>query len=247
MRLNANPWRGFPVLQRDRFRVEGLAENWAYVKPMRTSALFLIWCGLLRWAHVASPDPDVLDLPISSFRDGSEPLIGYLLFCVLIAAILSHAQSWWVRREFWSARVCLAVAAGLGIVAVTPSYSSFHDFMALAVIGFGYLYFTVSLYRESLEWNDPFMRSIHRNGVVSMKIPPRDRRVARIWQGVMVLHQGVLLLALILIFMVYQSGGLFQKFIVTHLLLLMAILEILPRRRPQRSTGSPQRKSSDDR
>lgn len=214
---------------------------------MRTSALFLLWCGLLRWAHVANPDPDVLHLPISSFRDGSIPLIGYSLFFVLIAAILSHAWNWWVRREFWSARVCLAVAAGLGIVTATPSNSSFHDYMALGVIGFGYLYSTVSLYREYLEWNDPFMRSIHRPRLVSMKIPPRDRLVARVWQGVMVLHQAVLLLALVLIFMVYRSGGLFQKFIVTHLLLLMAILEVLPRRRPQRSKGSRRRKSSDDR
>ena len=80
-----------------------------------------------------------------------------------------------------------------------------------------------------------------------MEIPPRDRRVARIGQGVMVLHQGVLLLALVVISVVYRSGGLFQKFIVTHLLLLMAILELLPRRRPERSTGSQRRESRDDR
>ncbi len=198
---------------------------------MRTSALFLTWCGLLLGAHRANPDPDVLYLPISMFRDGSVPLIGYSLFFLLIAAILSHARSWWVLGESWSARMCLAVAAGLGIVAATPSNSSFHDYMALGVIGFGYLYSTVSLYREYLEWNDPFMRSMHRPGMVSMKIPPRDRRVARVWQGVMVLHQGVLLLALVVISMIYRSGGLIQKFIVTQLLLLMAIFAVLPSRR----------------
>lgn len=213
---------------------------------MRTSALFLAWCGLLFWAHRANPDPDVLDLPISMFRDGSVPLIGYSLFFVLIAAILSHARSWWVLREYWSARMCLAVAVGLGIVAATPSMSSFHDFMALGVIGFGYLYSTVSLYREYLEWNDPFMRSIHRPGMVSMQIPPSDQRVARVWHGVMVLHQGILLLALLVISMVYRSGGLFQKFIVTHLLLLMAILEVLPRRRAVRSKSSRRRESNVD-
>ena len=188
----------------------------------------------------------MLDLPISMFRDGSVPLIGYSLFFVLIAAILSHARSWWVLREYWSARMCLAVAVGLGIVAATPSMSSFHDFMALGVIGFGYLYSTVSLYREYLEWNDPFMRSIHRPGMVSMQIPPSDQRVARVWHGVMVLHQGILLLALLVISMVYRSGGLFQKFIVTHLLLLMAILEVLPRRRAVRSKSSRRRESNVD-
>ena len=187
---------------------------------MRTSALFLTWCGLLLWAHRANPDPGVLDLPISCFRDGSVPLIGYSLFLVLITAIVSHAWSWWIRQEFGAARVCLAVAGGLGVVAVTPSRSSFHDLMALAVIGLGYLYFTVSLYREFLEWHDPFMRSRHRQGAVSMKLPPRDRRLGRIWQWVMVFHQGVLLLAVVLIPLVYRSQGLLQKFIVTHLLLL---------------------------
>ncbi len=210
---------------------------------MRTLALFLIWCGLLRWAHVANPEPDMFDRHISEFRDGSTPFIGYMLFLVLIAAILSHARSWWVRREFWSARMCLAVAVGLGIVAATQSHDSFHGSLALAVIGFGYLYSTVSLYREYLEWNDPFMRSIHGPGVVSMKIPARDRRVARMWQWVIVLHQGALLLAVVLHFAVYRSGGLLQKFIVTHLLLLMAILEILPRRRAEHSTNTRQRRA----
>ncbi len=210
---------------------------------MRTSALFLIWCGLLLWAHWGNPDPGAIDRPISEFRDGSVPFVGYLLFGVLIATILSHAWSWWIRRELWPVRACLAVGAGLAVVAATPSNDWFHNYMALSVIGFGYLYFTVSLYREYLEWNDPFMRSIHRNGMVSMKIPPRDRRLARIWQGAMVLHQGVLLLAVVLIFMVYRSGGLLQKVIVTHLLLLMAILEVLPRRRSEHSTNTRQRRA----
>ena len=210
---------------------------------MRTSALFLLWCGLLLWAHRVNPDPDAIDLPISVFRDGSVPHIGYLLFCVLIAAILSHAWSGWVRRELWPMRVSLGVAFGLGVVAATSSRSSLHDWMALWVIGFGYLYSTVSLYREYLEWNDPFMRSIHRQGVVSMKISRHDRRLGRIWRWVMVLHQGVLLLAVILFLLGILSGGLFQKFIVTHLLLLMALLEVLPRRRPERTRSLRQRES----
>ena len=213
---------------------------------MRTFLLVLVWCGLLAWAHGGNPDPDVLDQPISMFRDGSMPWVGYLLFGVLIAAILSHARSWWVRREWWSARVCLAVAVGLGVVAATPTRSQFHDFMALGVIGLGYLYFTVSLYRESLEWNDPFLRSIHQPGVVSMKIPRHERRLARIWQVVFVLHQGVLLLAVVFIPIVWHSTAILQKFIVTHLLLLLAILEVLPRRRTPSSKSRRLRKTDDD-
>ncbi len=201
---------------------------------MRTAALFLAWCGLMAWAHWRSPDPGVAGRPISEFRDGSQPAIGYSLFVVLIAAVLSHARGWWVRREVWSCYVSLAVASGLVVVAATPSNDRFHQYMALAVIGIGELYFTVSLYREFLEWNDPFLRSIHRRGVVEMKIPLAELRIAGIWRWVVFLHQGVFLLAVVLIPTLFQSWGILQKFIVTHLLLLLVILEILPRRRSPR-------------
>ena len=157
---------------------------------------------------------------------------------MLIGTVASHAWTCWNRQERWACNVSLFVIGGLSLVAATPSSDRLHNMLALTVITIGYLYFSVSLYREFLEWNDPFLRSIHRSGGLDIDIPRRDRRIARLWQWVIVLHQGILLVGLIFIAAVFHSAGLFQKFVVTHLLLLLVILERLPRRRAQRSRRS---------
>ena len=203
---------------------------------MVTLALFIVWCVALGLAHRWNPGS--LHMPISMFRDTGNPEVGYMLFAVLIATVASHAWTCWNRQERWACNVSLFVSGGLALVAATPSSDRLHNILALTVIVFGYLYFTVSLYREFLEWNDPFMRSIHWRGGVDIDIPKQDRRIARLWQWAIWLHQVVLLIGLIVITAVFRSGGLFQKFVVTHLLLLLVILERLPRRRALRSRRS---------
>ena len=130
-----------------------------------------------------------------------------MLFAVLIATVASHALTCWSRQERWACNVSLFVIDGLSLVAATPSSDRLHNLLALTVIVFGYVYFTVSLYREFLEWNDPFLRSIHLRGGLDIDIPKQDRRIARIWQWAIGLHQGVLLIGLIVITANFGAAG----------------------------------------
>lgn len=111
------------------------------------SVLFLV---LLAVVHLS--DPDMVEKPLSMFRDGRWAAAGYALFGLLFLMGLGQVRAYRVlgrRDALWVPVFALVL---LAVVGLTPSWDADHgaaSFLLLAVI-FGY-YFT-RLYLAESPW-----------------------------------------------------------------------------------------------
>jgi hypothetical protein len=94
--------------------------------------------AVLYLAHGGSDQ--LVGQPLSMFRDGDVPQLGYLMFVLL--ALLGALQTAALARaeRVAEAGICLAATAVLVLVAVTPSTNPFHEFgsFLLLILLYGY-------------------------------------------------------------------------------------------------------------
>jgi hypothetical protein len=112
----------------------------------------VVFLLLLVAAHTAGDPEQLLAQPLSMFRDGDQPAVGYALFALLaVIAALMTAASVRARRELEVWVFCLAGFL-LAVVAATPSRGPFHDLATLALLGLLYSYFGLLLHAAGSYW-----------------------------------------------------------------------------------------------
>lgn len=111
------------------------------------SALFVV---ALVAVHLT--DKDALHRPLSTFRDGPNSWVGYVLFALLLGMGAGHAAIYVRARQFGGLIVPLVCLILLAFVALTPSFDGVHIIASLALLALVFFYYAVRLYRVSSPW-----------------------------------------------------------------------------------------------
>lgn len=88
--------------------------------------LTIAFLGLLFWSQ-CSVDPNLAVQPLSMFRDGEFPSIGYALFALLLAIGAQMALAQYRMENAGSAVVFALAVCLLLLVAVTPTFNAWHE------------------------------------------------------------------------------------------------------------------------
>ena len=111
------------------------------------TALFV---ALLVAAHRL--DRDAWDKPLSLFRDGPYPAVGYVLFALLLLVGGLHVRLYW-RAGRWRETFSPALALVLLVVVVaTPSFDALHMVASFLLLGLVFLTYAGKLWAVSSPW-----------------------------------------------------------------------------------------------
>lgn len=117
---------------------------------MKLSSLAFVL--LLVIAH-AAVDPDrAVELPLSMFRDGDRPWVGYALFGHLLLIGVLYIRGLARSDRIAEAVISSAAVVLLAAIAVTPSLDGFHHLFSFLLLLLLFGYYGLVLYKAESGW-----------------------------------------------------------------------------------------------
>src|SRR6187200_346842 len=111
------------------------------------TALFVV---LLVVAHRL--DRDAWDKPLSLFRDGPRPALGYALFAVLLLVGALHLRLYWRAGRWRDTFSPAAALVLLAVVGATPSFDALHTIASFLLLGLVFVTYAGKLWAVSSPW-----------------------------------------------------------------------------------------------
>ena len=170
---------------------------------MALGIVTLAFVMMMVWTHVQPPVVERLRTPLSLLRDGAHPVLGFVLFglLILIHVLLIH-KAW--RARAGSAVAVFALATALIVfVTATSSSDGAHLVAAVLALSVPYSYYAVKMKLEGSGWLFPHLLAplvlllvtlmVDPGGSVPVTVRVQDATVwvppyYGIWQKLIVLY-----------------------------------------------------------
>ena len=107
--------------------------------------LSVTFLAVLLLAHFAGAADQLLGLPLSMFRDGATPELGYLMFTLLTLLGILQVESLARSERLAEAGICCLATVFLVLVALSPSMNPFHELCSFLLLILLYGYFSCLL------------------------------------------------------------------------------------------------------